>query len=98
MIYIPLIREWAHARNLIKGSTPEKQFIKLMEEAGEVAAALARNKQDELKDGLGDMFVVMTILAAQRGLDIEDCIARAYFEIKDRKGRMVDGIFRKEGD
>jgi len=98
MIYIPLIREWAHARNLIKGSTPEKQFIKLMEEAGEVAAALARNKQDELKDGLGDMFVVMTILAAQRGFDIEDCIAAAYAEIKDRKGRMVDGVFRKEGD
>lgn len=98
MIYAALIREWAEARNLIEGSTPEKQFIKLMEEAGEVAAALARNKQDELKDGLGDMFVVMTILAAQRGLDIEDCIARAYFEVKDRKGRMVDGIFRKEGD
>lgn len=98
MIYISMIREWAKARNLIKGSTPEKQFIKLMEEAGEVAAALARNKQDELIDGLGDMFVVMTILAAQRGVDIEDCIAAAYAEIKDRKGRMVDGIFCKEGD
>lgn len=98
MIYISMIREWAKARNLIEGSTPEKQFIKLMEEAGEVAAALARNKQDELIDGLGDMFVVMTILAAQRGVSIEQCITRAYFEIKDRKGRMVDGIFCKEGD
>ena len=98
MIYIPMIREWAHARNLIKGSTPDKQFIKLMEEAGEVAAALARDNQEELIDGLGDMFVVMTILAAQRGVSIEQCITRAYYEIKDRKGRMVDGIFVKESD
>ena len=98
MIYIPMIREWAHARNLIKGSTPDKQFIKLMEEAGEVAAALARDNQEELIDGLGDMFVVMTILAAQRGVSIEQCITRAYEEIKDRKGRMVDGIFVKESD
>jgi NTP pyrophosphatase (non-canonical NTP hydrolase) len=98
MIYAALIREWASARNLIKGSTPEKQFIKLMEEAGEVAAALARGKQDDLIDGLGDMFVVMTILAAQHGLHIEKCVSQAYSVIKDRKGRMQDGIFIKEDD
>lgn len=98
MIYAALIREWAEARNLIDGSTPEKQFVKLMEEAGEVAAALARNQREELIDGLGDMFVVMTIIAAQCGVNIEDCIGAAYHEIKDRKGRMIDGVFRKEGD
>ena len=98
MIYASLIRDWAHARNLIDGSDPKSQFIKLMEEVGEVAAALARDKQEELIDGLGDMFVVMTIIAAQRGVEIEECVSRAYHEIKDRKGRMVDGVFRKEGD
>lgn len=40
MIYASLIRDWAEARNLIGGSDPKSQFIKLMEEAGEVAAAL----------------------------------------------------------
>lgn len=98
VIYIPLIREWAHARNLIKGSTPEKQFVKLVEEIGELAAALARGNKENMVDGIGDAVVVLTILASQIGVDIEDCIASAYFEIKDRKGRMQDGVFIKDGD
>jgi NTP pyrophosphatase (non-canonical NTP hydrolase) len=98
MIYANQIRQWAHDRNLIEGSDTKSQFVKLMEEAGELAAAIARRDQDEFQDALGDMFVVMTILAAQQGLDIEQCIAGAWHEIKDRKGRMVDGVFVKDGD
>lgn len=98
VIYIPLIREWARARNLIEGSTPEKQFVKLVEEIGELGAALARGNKENMIDGIGDAVVVLTILAAKIGVEIEDCIAEAYHEIKDRKGRMVDGVFIKEGD
>jgi len=42
--------------------------------------------------------VVLTILSAQLRFPIEDAIAAAYEEIKDRKGRMVDGVFIKEAD
>jgi hypothetical protein len=42
------------------------------------------------------MYVVMTILAQQLGLDIENCIDSAYEVIKNRKGKMVGGIFIKE--
>lgn len=98
VIYLSLIREWAEARNLIEGSTPEKQFVKLVEEIGELGAGLARGNRAAMMDGIGDAVVVLTILAAQIGMDIEDCIAAAYHEIKDRKGRMVDGVFIKEGD
>jgi NTP pyrophosphatase (non-canonical NTP hydrolase) len=66
-----------------------------MEEAGELAAAIARQDEDEFQDAIGDMFVVLTILAAQKGFNIEECIAHAWSQIKDRKGRMVDGIFVK---
>lgn len=92
------IRGWAHDRNLIEGSTPEKQFLKLMEEVGETASAQARGNLDGIKDGIGDAFVVLTILAAQNGLNIADCVSAAWDEIKGRKGRMVDGVFIKEGD
>ena len=92
------IRMWAGDRNLIDGSTPERQMLKLVEEMGELGAALARNNQDGVVDGIGDMIVVLTIIAAQRGVDIEECIEAAYNEIKDRKGRMVDGVFIKELD
>jgi NTP pyrophosphatase (non-canonical NTP hydrolase) len=98
MIYAERIREWAEARNLIEGSNPQAQMVKLMEEIGELAGALARDNQDGVLDGIGDAFVVLTILAKQRGLEIEACIAKAWDEIKDRRGRMVDGVFRKEGD
>ena len=98
VIYLSLIREWAEARNLIEGSTPEKQFVKLVEEIGELGAGLARGNRPAMMDGIGDAFVVLTILAAQIGVDIEECIAAAWDEIKDRKGRMVDGVFIKEGD
>lgn len=98
MIYANLIRQWAHDRNLLTGSDTKSQFVKLMEEAGELAAAIARNDQDEFEDAIGDMFVVMTIIAAQNGVEIEECIAKAWHEIKDRKGQMIDGIFCKEAD
>lgn len=92
------IRRWAAARNLIQGSTPEKQFTKLIEEIGELATGLAKKQNDLVMDGIGDAVVVLTILAAQRGVNIEACIDMAWDEIKDRKGRMVDGVFVKEDD
>lgn len=92
------IRTWAAARNLIEGSTTDKQFLKLVEETGEIAQGLAKNRPVEVYDGIGDVVVVLTILAAQCGMSIEDCIEHAWNEIKDRKGRIIDGVFVKEAD
>jgi NTP pyrophosphatase (non-canonical NTP hydrolase) len=96
MIYADLIRQWAQDRNLIEGSDLKSQFVKLIEEAGELANAIGKKNDIEFADAIGDMFVVLTIMAAQNGMLIEYCIASAYGEIKDRKGKMVDGIFIKE--
>jgi len=92
------IRHWGKARNLIEGSTPEKQFVKLMEELGELAHGMAKGRIAEISDGIGDAVVVLTLLAEQHGLSIEECIEAAWNEIKDRKGRMINGIFVKEAD
>jgi NTP pyrophosphatase (non-canonical NTP hydrolase) len=92
------IREWAKARNLIAGATHKDQLTKLMEEVGELAAGIARKDQDKIIDGIGDAIVVLTILAAQSGIRVESCIEAAWQEIKDRKGRMIDGVFVKESD
>ena len=98
MIYAERIRGWAHDRNLIRGSTPQAQFVKLVEEVGELAAAIARNNDDEFADAIGDIFVVLTILASQRGFEVECCIADAWDVIKHRKGRMENGVFIREPD
>jgi NTP pyrophosphatase (non-canonical NTP hydrolase) len=92
------IRGWAHERNLIDGSNPQAQFVKLIEEAGELAAGIARKQHPAIEDGIGDMIVVLTILAEQHGLDIEQCIEVAWHSIKDRTGRMVDGVFIKDSE
>lgn len=92
------IRNWASDRNLIDGSDRFRQLTKLAEEMGELAAGIAKGKEPLVADSIGDMVVVLTILAAQSGVMIEECIEHAWDEIKDRKGRMVDGVFLKEAD
>ncbi|MFN7323045.1 MAG: MazG-like family protein [bacterium] len=94
------IRGWAHARNLVIGSTQDKQMLKLTEEVGELAAAIARNDKRKVLDSAGDVVVVLAILIEQLqdNVTLEDCVDMAYDEIKDRKGKMVDGVFIKEAD
>lgn len=92
-----LIKIWANERGL-DTADPNKQLLKLGEEFGELCEGLAKDRPDQVEDSIGDMYVVMTILAMQLGLDIEDCVGAAYDEIRDRKGRMVNGVFVKEED
>ena len=91
---IRAIEDWAEDRNLIEGSNPQAQFVKLMEEAGELAGNISRGKS--VQDDIGDMVVVLTIIARMYHTTLEECVFMAYQDIKDRKGRMVDGIFVKE--
>lgn len=91
-----LIRDWANARNLIKGGTAKDQMLKLAEEVGELASGIAKANREEIEDAIGDCFVVLTIIAAQYNLAVEGCVASAYEQIKDRKGKLVDGVFVKE--
>lgn len=91
------IRMWAIYRGL-DIADPNKQVMKLGEEFGEVCEAMAKGYPDALEDGIGDMFVVLTILAMQKGTSIERCVERAYEEIKDRSGKMVNGVYVKSED
>lgn len=91
------IKAWAEHRNL-HTADPTKQALKLGEEFGELCQGMAKNNFEQVIDSIGDMYVVLTILAMQLGLEIEDCIETAYAEIKDRKGKVVNGVFVKEDD
>ena len=91
-----LIVQWHHDRNLIDGSSDKDQVLKLMQELGELSDSVCKGK--DVKDDLGDMMVVMLNIMERQGVGMEECLSTAYNDIKDRKGRMVDGIFIKEGD
>jgi NTP pyrophosphatase (non-canonical NTP hydrolase) len=94
--YFPLIRDWAQDRGIYDKGNSHTQYVKLMEEAGELAEALLKNDKYEIKDAIGDMVVVLTNLAVLEGMQIENCIESAYNEIANRKGKMENGTFVKE--
>lgn len=90
-----LIRQWAKDRGIYDKGNSHTQYVKLMEEAGELAKALLNKDVYEIKDAIGDMVVVLTNLAVLEGMQIENCIDSAYNEIANRKGKMINGTFVK---
>ena len=90
------IFEWAADKGILKIENRDKQMLKVMEEVGETASALAKDDRHGLIDGIGDVMVTLIILAAQNNLSIKCCLAAAYEEIKDRTGKTVNGVFIKD--
>ena len=91
------IRDWAEERGLYDKGDTKTQFCKLIEEAGELGRAILKDDQVEFVDAIGDIVVVLTNMAMLGGTSIETCIDSAYKEIKNRKGKMVNGTFVKNG-
>lgn len=118
-----LIRSWASERGIYDKGDVKTQYIKLQEEAGELAKAIMNSDYEEFVDAIGDCVVVLTNLAElgnkffkttndyyedvagdggssllQPGdrISIENCLQSAWYEIKDRKGKMENGTFKKE--
>ncbi len=86
--------EWHYDRNLIDGSTDKDQFFKLLEEVMELQKSIITGR--DVADDIGDIIVVLINIAERNDLSIKDCLTVAYNDIKDRKGKMMDGIFVKE--
>ena len=94
--YFNLIREWANERGLYDKGDTKTQSLKLVEEVGEICRAILKGNDSDVEDGIGDAVVVLTNLAELQGTTIEHCIEMAYNEIKDRKGKMHNGTFKKD--
>lgn len=99
---ITKVNEWADERNL-KQADPKIQWMRVTEEVGEIRDVLLKptkftEPQAALKDAIGDTLVTIIVLAHQLDLDVTECLSIAYEEIKNRKGKMVNGTFVKEED
>ena len=90
------VKLWAENKNLLKKENTQAQMLKVLEEVGETAGALLKKKDKEILDGLGDSFVTLIILCYQLGLEPKDCLQAAWDEIKNRKGKTVNGTFIRE--
>ena len=99
---ITKVNEWADERNL-KQADPKIQWMRITEEVGEIRDVLLKptkftEPQAALKDAIGDTLVTIIVLAHQLDLDVTECLSIAYEEIKNRKGKMVNGTFVKKED
>ena len=90
------IRDWAEYRGIYAEGDPKTQYIKLMEEAGELGRAILKQDKEEQKDAIGDMVVVLTNLAELLDMPIEECVESAWNVISKRTGKMINGTFVKD--
>ena len=97
MNVIEKIKQWVIDRNL-QTADPKVQMCKTMEELGELARSINKGNREGQIDGIGDTVVTLICISQQLGLDFNECMEYAYNEIKDRKGKMIGGVFVKEAD
>ena len=91
------IAQWHRDRNLIDGSTDKDQYMKLIQEAGELSDNICKGK--DIRDDIGDMMVVLINIMERNNYSMMDCLETAWIDIKDRKGKMQpNGVFIKEWD
>ena len=96
VFYFDKIRDWAEYRGIYAEGDPKTQYIKLMEEAGELGRAILKQSREEQKDAIGDMVVVLTNLAELLDMPIEECVESAWNVISKRTGKMINGTFVKD--
>ena len=91
------IDQWGLDRGIIQNGNPLGQATKTLEEAVEIVSAISSDNREELMDAIGDTYVTLRMLAGCARLRFDDCVEKAYNEIKDRKGYLrEDGVFVKE--
>lgn len=94
---ISLVSQWSRDRKIVSNSSAVVQLGKLVSEIGELADNVVKGRC--VKDDIGDCIVVLNTLALMNDTTLEECLAQAYDDIKDRKGYMNElGVFIKEGD
>ena len=91
------IEEWATKRGLDKADS-SKQLLKLQEELGELTQGHIKNNEQQVEDSIGDLFVVLTIYCLQKNISLRECVEDAYSTIKNRTGKMINGVFVKTVD
>lgn len=91
---IKKVIRWGRDKGL---NDPKAQLNKVMEEVGEIAHEVSRNRYGgEFRDAIGDTLVTILILADIAGTRPMACLELAYREIRDRKGKTENGTFVKE--
>ena len=88
--------KWAEERGIFEKATPASQWEKTHEEVLELIDGIVKNDRHAIEDAIGDTVVTLIIQARMHGLSLGQCLATAYNEIKNRTGKMINGVFVKD--
>lgn len=88
--------QWAKDRGIDHPSNAKNQLLKSFEEMGELSRGILKNDRELIIDSIGDVLVTLIILAQTQNLTLKECLDYAWNEIKDRKGKTVNGTFIKD--
>lgn len=89
-------KEWAKNKGIVSRDNAKQQYIKMVEEVGELGKEVLLGK--DIREELGDVIVTTIILAQDFDTDISECLEIAYNKIAKRKGKIINGVFVKEND
>lgn len=90
--------KWGEEKGI---DNPKNQLNKVIEEVGEIAHEITRDKiknNPDLADAIGDTLVTIIILSNICGYNLYECLDKAYKEIAGRTGKTVDGNFIKDAN
>lgn len=87
---------WAEERGIFLASDPKSQMMKTVSEVGELADDINKGRDCRLE--LGDVLVTLALQARMQGTTLNECLELAFDKISHRKGKMVNGVFVREGD
>lgn len=88
---VAAVDQWAESRGIFNGSNPQAQLLKAVSEMGELCDAEVKGFVFDAQDAVGDVLVCLIIYCGMKNFNMNDCLSQAYEEIKNRKGRMVQG-------
>lgn len=91
------VLRWGESRGIVRNSDSKTQLLKAFSEMGELSDAINKRDRAAIIDGLGDVMVCLTMVAAIEDLDLRHCFEAAYDEIKNRTGHLnKNGIWIKD--
>ena len=104
-----LVEEWGQDKDLLHRKNAPKQFLKMIEEVFEFKSEMdqvERVEHEKLKEiytenmkiEMGDIFVTLIILCEQLGINVIECLEKAYKKIEARTGKTINGTFVKSED
>lgn len=96
------LEEFLEVYMAVHPNTSPEDCVKHVKELLDDLYGRGRIKTDKtgetLADAIGDTVTVLINHAERNKLTLAECLRTSYMEIKDRGGRMIDGLFVKESD